>query len=317
MRTLLFFTVAMASLQLMCSSNASQPTEENMTVDALLKKIAKGEDLHLKNEVFEEDIDLTKLTGVLTNTNYYNITIAPQLTFENCTFKGKLLAYSYDGSNQRACNFQKGLTFIDCIFREEASFKGSTIQGLANFHKSYFEQEAHFEGCRFQSDANFSNTVYMKDIFFQQAYFSKPATFMNANIGGIAGFQGCQFDAPVQLGVIEFHEYADFSTVIFNQGAFADYAQFHRKAVFSNAVFRGRAEFKGCKFEQLANFKGSTFYGITRFNESTLQDGFDLSGCRFLHSPPNVEALQVKDPALLKLENAQYNSYQPVKLELD
>jgi len=315
MRTLLFLITTIAGLQLMCSSNSKQNTAGSMTAEELLRKIEKGEDLHLKDQVFTEDIDLTQLSATLANVNYYTVAIGSQITFEGCTFKGKFLAYHIDKEQQRACHFQKGITFMDCIFREEVNFKGSTIQGLANFSKSYFEQEAHFEGCRFQSDANFSNTVYLKDIFFQQAHFTKASTFMNANLGGILSFQGAQFDAPAQLGVCEFHEYADFSTAVFNRGAFLDYSKFHGQAVFSNVIFRDRAEFKSCEFDQIANFKGATFYGLSRFNESIIKGAFSLKDTRFVYGPPEMGSLKMDNPAQIELENARYNNYQQLELK--
>ena len=314
MRTILILILITAGLQMMCSSSATTNQSKGISVEDILEKIQKGEDVYVNGETFSEPLDFTQLASVLANVNYYSIAINSQLTFENCTFKEPVFAYRNESGKQYACHFQKGLSFMGCTFRKDVSFKGAIIQGLTNFAKSYFEQEAHFEGATFQSEANFSNTIYLKDIFFQQARFTKSATFMQSNLGGIASFQGCQFDGNLQLGVCEFHEYADFSKVHFNGGCFADYGKFYAKAMFTNATFRDRADFKGCEFNQLAAFKGSVFYGNTRFNESSFKEGLDLRATRFIYGAPETRSLKIEDRSKIELENAQYNSYQPIDL---
>ena len=315
MRTLVFLIIAGASLQLMCSSNASQKTTDNMDVSKILKTIEKGENLHVKGQTISGTIDLTQLDAILANTAYYTIPIQSQLTFEDCTFEGKFLAYSNEEGAQKACRFLNGLSFMNCNFQEEVNFKGVTIDGFVNFGKSFFHKEAHFEGCTFQSEANFSNTNFLKDIFFQQTRFTKATSFMQSNLGGISSFQGAQFDGSTQFGVCEFHEYADFSKAVFNEDCFFDYAKFHGQAVFSNGKYRGRAEFKGCEYDKKMTIKGSAFYGNTRFNESIFREAFDLTSTRFIFGAPETRDIKLDNKALLNLQDAKYNSYSALELK--
>lgn len=315
MRTLVFLIIAGASLQLMCSSNASQTTTDEMDVSKILKAIGKGENLHVKGQKISGTIDLTQLDAILSNTAYYIIPIQSQLTFEDCTFEGKFLAYSNEKGTQKVCRFLNGLSFMNCIFKEEVSFKGNTIEGFANFGKSFFHKEARFEGCTFQSEANFSNTNFLKDIFFQQARFTKATNFMQSNLGGISSFQGAQFDGNAQFGVCEFHEYADFSKAVFNEDCFFDYAKFHGQAVFKNGMYRGRAEFKACEYDKKMTIKGTTFYGNVRFNESIFKDAFDLTGSRFIYGAPETRDIKLDNKKLIILQGAKYNSYSALELE--
>ena len=316
MRTLMYLLLAVAGLQLMCSSNTSQNTTDNMDVSKILKTIEKGENLHIKGQKISGTIDLTQLKSIIANTSYYIIPIQSQITFEDCTFEGEFIAYANDKGTQKVCRFLNGVTFMNCIFREDANFKGSTIEGFANFGKSFFEKEAHFEGCTFQSEANFSNTNFLKDTHFQQCRFTKATNFMQSNLGGITSFQGAQFDGNAQFGVCEFHEYADFSKVVFNEDCFFDYAKFHGQAVLSNGMFRGRAEFKGCEYDKKISIKGSTFYGNVRFNESTFKDAFDLTATRFIYGAPETRNMKLDNKEQIILQDAMYNSYAPLKLEL-
>jgi uncharacterized protein YjbI with pentapeptide repeats len=315
MRTLVYLILAGASLQLMCSSNTSEQTTDDMDVSKILKAIGKGENLHIKGQKISSTIDLTELDAILSNTAYYVVPVQSQLTFEDCTFEGKFLAYSNADGTQKVCRFLNGLSFMNCIFKEEVSFKGATVEGFTNFGKSFFHEEAHFEGCTFQSEVNFSNTNFLKDIFFQQSRFTKATNFMQSNLGGISSFQGAQFDGNTQFGVCEFHEYADFSKVVFNEDCFFDYAKFHGQAVFSNGRYRGRAEFKSCEYDKKMTIKGAAFYGNVRFNESIFKDAFDLTGARFMYGAPETRAIKLDNQELITLQDAKYNSFSVLELE--
>lgn len=312
---LLCCCVALIGLLTVCSSSQSELTGERMNTAQIIKKLAKGEDVHLKGETLTDPLDFTRLPSQLANTAYHTCYVSGQLTFEDCIFEAPVTAYRNEKGQQYACHFMKGVSFMNCTFKDEFSFKGATVQGLANFSGSYFGAVARFEGAVFQSDANFGKIVTSKDVHFQQGRFHQSASFMNANLGGVTSFQGAQFDGNTQIGVVEFHGYADFSKAVFNEGCHADYGQYHDQAVFTNATFRGRAEFKGCTFDKACKYKGSTFYGVTRFNESTYQESLNLEGVRFVHGRPEARGVKLPQGVTPQLEGAQYNAFQTVELK--
>jgi hypothetical protein len=82
MRTLVYLILAGASLQLMCSSNTSEQTTDDMDVSKILKAIGKGESLHIKGQKISSTIDLTELDAILSNTAYYVVPVQSQLTLK-------------------------------------------------------------------------------------------------------------------------------------------------------------------------------------------------------------------------------------------
>ncbi|HMQ46141.1 MAG TPA: pentapeptide repeat-containing protein [Saprospiraceae bacterium] len=316
MRWILMLFLGLSGLCLWCSNLTSNAeiTQEMVSADKILKNLQKGEAIYLTNAVISGDLDLTQLPGQLVNLDYYVTVIDAQITFVNCEFKGKVLAYRKGDKTQHATRFTKGLSFIECTFRKEFNFKGSVVDGLASFPGTYFEEAVHFETATFRHDANFSKSIYMRDLYFQECRFAQAAQFMNANIGGIANFQGCTFGGDAQFGVAEFHAYADFSRVSFQEGVFLDYTKFHDRAVFSNVLFKGRMDLKGGLFEKDASFKGSLFYGKTRFFQSTFDAALDLSGTTFMTGQPDMNELNLKDQKNLDLNDARVNQFQPLEL---
>ncbi len=117
---ILFFAL-ITILAATCASNTGNPAKKIQ--DAL----NSGKDLYFENQTFTEDIDLTEvLPATLISEGIYQVRTTSAITFKNCTFEGKVLAYKRsDESKTVITSFQSSLSFIGCSFKEEVSFRAN------------------------------------------------------------------------------------------------------------------------------------------------------------------------------------------------
>jgi uncharacterized protein YjbI with pentapeptide repeats len=134
--------------------------------------------------------------------------------------------------------------FARANFHGEASFKGLSFQGLADFDKAAFHNGASFQGAVFSGTASFQEAKFSAAIF-DQATFLDDAQ-LNAEIRGRASFVAATFSKTANFRSASFGE-AHFST-----------ATFKGPVDFSNAEL-GPSYFAGAKFQS------DTYFGETRF----------------------------------------------------
>lgn len=214
----------------------------------IIAKINRGEAVSYKNAVIVGDLDLTQLQNMKVvnkpdnrySTTEYLSTVTAPLTFENCTFKGDVLAYfnpDMEGLKMLSRNkkneiyktdFEKAVRFEDCDFEGESAFKYSKFRENASFAGSGFKNEANFKYSKFSGNADFSSTRYGNE-----------ANFKYTDLPRLASFRGA----------------------IFNREANFKYTKFGRDADFRQANFRGMANFKYTKVSNRMTLEKATFEG--------------------------------------------------------
>jgi len=213
----------------------------------IIAKINRGEAVVYKNVRINGDVDLTQLKNKkletevenASNTKTYVSIVTVPLSFSNCVFTGKVLAYYNPNANSNTffgsddnelfkTNFTKDVRFENCTFEEASAFKYSRFDGAVSFAGSHFKEEALFKYTHFnKGSANFSQTTY-----------SEAASFKYVNLA-----EGINFTQA------SFRNDADFK-----------YAKFPEGSSFEKATFTGFANFKYAEFTGV-NLKGISFNG--------------------------------------------------------
>jgi len=225
------------------------------TVDArqIIDQINQNQSVSYENATITGDLDLTSLANRREirdngrgNGNEYRSTVTVPLTFRNCVFRGKFLAYRTENEgrnlfsmNNRVYNadFDEAVTFDNCTFDNDAAFKYSA-----------FRQRAVFVGSKFQDEA-----------LFKYAKFSD-----------MADFGGAQFRGPADFKYTKFSENAAFADARFTSSADFKYTKFDDGVTFQNAHFTGPTDFKYVRFPRRTNLDNVAFDGPSDFKYTTV-----------------------------------------------
>ena len=246
---LLFTLVAMA------------PALAQTTIDAkdIIARINRKESISYQNATITGDLDLTSLAnrkevkdGDWGDSRSYLSVVEVPLSFKNCTFKGKFLAYRTEDEDRKILktnnivyntDFTEAVTFENCRFDEDATFKYSNFSQRAIFTDDTFREVALFKYSKFRNSADFSGSTFHGYADFKYTKFDESSAFQNAR----------------------FDRYADFKYTKFDEGV-----------DFQKASFSGNTDFKYTKFPRGTNFDNASFSGFTDFKYTTL-DGQKFS----------------------------------------
>ncbi len=215
----------------------------------IFDKIDHKQAVSYENVTIEGDLDLTSLAnrervqnGNWGSTETYLATVEVPLTFRNCTFRGKLLAYRTTqgiGGTLRLngvlynADFNEALTFDHCTFEDDAAFK-----------YAHLRQRATFAGCRFREGANFKYTRFDGTSDFGNCTFRVVADFKYTNFDEATGFQNARFDGAADFKYTQFGERVSFEGAHFDHVADFKYTHLPNGSTFDNAVFNGPSDFK-------------------------------------------------------------------------
>lgn len=253
------------STLIMTNCASSNLTKENQTFEEL---ILAGKDVFIEGKTFDEDIDFTQFEKTLISDGVQQVRIVSAISFKNCTFNGKVIAYS-KGANGNATitAFQSSLSFISCTFNEEANFKASSVLGRTDFTKAAFYNTVNFEECTFYQNAYFRGSIYHLEVRFQNAVFMQKVNFLNAMFDETTSFQKAVFNGETQFSSSRFMGYTDFGNISCLGNFFANFSEFADRAIFNNSFFYRRSDFNNVSFNY-CEIKKCSFFGKTRFVES-------------------------------------------------
>ncbi len=229
--------------------------QEKVSSRHIFEMINQKKAVIIKDAVIEGDLDLTELSNKRdvskgSDNQSFKSTVEVPLTFINCTFKGKVVAYKSlenDSKTRKSggvtinwgnnilytADFDKAITFDNCTFRDDAEFKyskfeetvnfeGSRFEGHANFKYGDFQQKTTFRSCYFAMDANFKYAQFDQDVSYSKNEFAGFADFKYANFGDRVSFKGADF----------------------RNNAIFKYTKTRNEAIFVDARFRGTSDFK-------------------------------------------------------------------------
>lgn len=229
---------------------AVSPALAQKTVDAneIIEKINRKEAVSYQDATITGDLDLTNLANrrEVREGNWrgeseeYRSTVEVPLTFRNCTFRGKVLAYRTEESRLTKmtskvfnADFTEAVTIEGCTFEDDAAFKYSTFEQRALFTDNTFRDGALFKYSKFQSAADFSGSTFGDYADFKYTKFSESSTFRNVAFERYADFKYTKFDEGVDFRQARFASNADFK-----------YTNFPRGTTFADARFDGSTDFK-------------------------------------------------------------------------
>ncbi len=266
--------------------------------------IIAGQDVFIKDQTFKGDIDFTQFEKNLISEGIYQVRIVSSVTFQNCTFDGKVIAYKKNEDNTSTLtSFQSNLSFIGCVFNDEVSFRASSVMGRADFTKSSFSKTTSFEECTFFQNAYFRSSTYHEELRFQNTVFMQKANFLNAEFDVTASFQHAIFHAEAQFSSSRFMGYVDFGSLSCKGNFYANNAEFADRAIFNNSFFGRQTELNGVSFNY-CEIKNCRFFGRTRFMETSVKEHLFFDNSFFLLGGPDTTTI---DPDKLSLEAVVIN----------
>jgi hypothetical protein len=252
--------------------------------------ITDKKDVFYKDVTFDEDIDFTKFDKNLISEGVYQVRIVSSITFQNCTFKGKVTAYLRDEKNNTILTaFQSNVSFIGCTFQDDVSFRASSVLGRTDFTNSLFLKDASFEECTFFQNAYFRATSYHGELRFQNAIFMQKANFLNAQFDVTASFQLAIVHGEAQFSSTKFMGYADFGLITCYGNFFANYAVFNDRAIFNNGFYQCQADMNSATFKQ-CEINKCRYFGETRFAKSTVEEHLSFDNSFFLFGMPDLSS---------------------------
>jgi hypothetical protein len=261
--------------------------------------ITDGKDVFFKDMTFDHDIDFTQFNKNLISEGVYQVRIVSSVTFENCTFKGKVTAYKKDNDNNIILtSFQSNLSFIGCVFQNDVSFRAASVLGRTDFTSASFLKSVSFEECTFFQNAYFRASTYHEESRFQNAVFIQKANFLNAEFDVTASFQQATFHSEAQFSSTKFMGYADFGLISCHGNFFANYAVFANRSIFNSGSYNGQVDLINITFKQ-CEIKNCHFFGETRFLKSTVEEHLSFDNSFFLLGMPDISSF---DKEKLSLE---------------
>ena len=183
MKTLLFIT----ALLLVASVSA----QKKILATEIITKINNGESVTIKDATISGVLDLTKLKNMKqlshidNTTKEYLSVVTSELSFLNCVFTDDVLAHVWEEKPNTSyrTNFAEKVTFANCTFKSQSSFKHSE-----------FKRGGNFEGTTFYQEANFKHASFSGNVLFNNCTFYELADFKHTSFAGSINFIKSQFN---------------------------------------------------------------------------------------------------------------------------
>ncbi|WP_460906473.1 pentapeptide repeat-containing protein [Spirosoma areae] len=238
---------------------ALAPVLAQTTVDAkdIIARINRKEAIVYQNATITGDLDLTNLANrrEIRDGNWrgesqeFLSTVEVPVSFKNCTFKGKFLAYyseNQDGKLLKTSNrvyntdFTEAVTIERCKFDDKAAFKYSNFSQRAIFTDNTFREEALFKYAKFRDAADFSGSTFQNYADFKYTKFDEASTFQKVTFERYADFKYTKFDERVDFGQARFNSNADFKYTHLPRGTNFDDTRFNGSSDFKYTTLDGR-----------------------------------------------------------------------------
>lgn len=304
----IFFLIAF-----LYSCSSAQSPQDEISVSKILRLIEKGEPVFYSNKRVIGDLDFTTIMNgneesVGEIRNYINSSI----TFHNCVFEGKLIAFKKEEKYAVFTSFLKNLTFIKCNFTKSVTLRDSDVEGALNFTESVFHEEAVFEGLRAKGRTNsFNSCIFNAESKFQRIEFFNTASFFKVYFSKGVNFQASYFHREAMFRSCKFGDKVNYSSMTVLGGFSLNYSEFEAAFIFQNANIIDRSEFINCTFKSTILLKGSSFFGECRFQKSIFSDKIEITDCLFARGLPEFDETNLSKESIIEISNSFYlNSLQ-------
>jgi len=275
-----------ALVQMSCATQNSSPNEDRSMKDL----IKNSQSVDINDKTINDIVDFTSYVDKhLISEGVYQVNINSNITFKNCIFKKPVIAYKREeNGNIVLTSFKGTISFIDCIFKEDVNFRGSSIYGRTDFTGSTFNLNANFEELNCHENAFFNKTIFEGPLRFQNAFFNQKANFMNAGFFDSVSFQSSVFNAELQFSAAKFYKYADLTLIDCRAKVLFNYAEFRDNAELSHSIFFQDFDFVSTK-NKTTNFDNCRFLGLARFDKTEVVSSLSFMQSYFLLKTPEID----------------------------
>lgn len=236
--------------------------------------------------------------------DFKNSTFNSYCNFTKGIFYGKS---SFENSKFQKANFSEAIFLGNAIFNrstftEEANFKESRFEKIAEFIKVKMLRRSLFSNCTFESSANFSYAHLTRlnfnfansanEIRFHKSKFKKTTLFNAANLLGYADFSHARFKGKSYFYETRFEGLSENSSIpsktIFNGSKFKKYAGFSiisdGEIRFTDVIFKNESIFTNSFFNGITDFSKAKFKKNSKFDSSELMGYIDFSKAKFIEN---------------------------------
>lgn len=280
-----FILVLVVLVQISCATQNSSSNEDNSMKNLIKKELP----VYIENQTIDETIDFTSfLSTHLISEGVYQVNIKSGITFKKCIFNKPVNAYKkLENGGAILTTFQGNVSFIDCIFKEDVNFRGSSIYGRTDFTGSRFNSDVNFEELNCHENAFFNQCIFEGASRFQNSFFNQKANFMSIECYDTISFQSILFNSELQFSAGKFFKYADFTLIDCRGKVLFNYAEFKDKANFSNSIFAQDFDFVNT-LNHTTSFNNCRFLGIVRFNKAEVFSSFSFKDAYFMLKTPEI-----------------------------
>ncbi|MEM5564902.1 pentapeptide repeat-containing protein [Psychroserpens sp. AS72] len=281
-----YVLVLVALVQMSCATQNSSANEDT----SMKNLIRNSQPVYIENQTINDVIDFTSfLDSHLISEGVYQVEVNAGITFKKCIFTKPVSAITtMENGSVVLTSFKGNVTFIDCIFKENVNFRGSSIQGRVDFTSSTFNKDANFEELNCHENTFFNKCVFEGSVRFQNAFFNQKANFMNAEFFDNVSFQSSVFNSELQCSASKFYKYADFTLVDCRGKALFNYAEFRTTADFSHSKYFQDFDFISTK-NNTTSFDSCRFLGLARFNKIEVSSAMSFKDSYFLLTTPEID----------------------------
>lgn len=236
------------------------------------KNLQKDDNLVIKGETFNEDIDITQMLEFHPSVpGVMKAVVKGNVVFENCNFY-KFQAFTKKEGKNYIIEFRGDVVFDKCLFRDSVDFSYMVVNGDFHASSSEFMGPATFNNAWFKGRNNiFSNVVFYNKALFNKAMFENRTRFFKAKFEDAAMFQSAVFKGHSFWGAALFEGYAGFGKSIFRDELDMSETTFRDRTNFNRMICLLMARFNNTKFQQDADFSGTEFYLNPDFRDARFE----------------------------------------------
>lgn len=309
----MFFTCIIAFF--ISCTHASEKSE-TVPVSKIIKQIKKGENVFYEHSRIVGDLNfLNIMNGNDESIGEIRNYIASSITFRDCIFEGKVIAYEDKDNIYYFSQFEKNISFINCKFIQEVNFRDVQVDGSINFTDSEFNEPATFEGiCGKGKTISFNNCVFNETSRFQRAVFLSSAGFFKTKFLKDVNFQASYFYNDAIFRACTFGGKINFSSMNVLGNFSMNYTECMGEFTFQNNKVFDRAEFIHCSFKDDVHIKGNIFFSLVRFQKSVFDKKCIIKETVFQHSLPEFDETQFLLKNEIELDAVRYNTNNILKI---
>ncbi len=245
---------------------------KSMKASDILKRLRKGENIQVFNAMIEGDLDFTEASSpALTSQNQFTSDIAQHISFFNCVFSGKVIAYKKVIDKNAffyRTRFGGNLCFFGCDFHNIVNFRNATVYGDVYFPNCQFFNDASFDWMLINgTQVNFVSATASKKFDFSNTVVRGNISFMDAKFAEDASFPGLKaedlnFNNISVGGQFRLSESKISGIIMFN------YAMVEGETLLSYSKFDDKVNIIQSTFEGDFSIQESVFFGKTKMNRS-------------------------------------------------